>query len=72
MPDKVTCEIYSGINEEGNWIITGEESSALADLAEFQGGYHAKVVKLTVKIATNVHDDAGETLRLEVSAVQPP
>jgi hypothetical protein len=43
----------------------------LQDLAGFQGGYHPKVVKLTVKVAppvmieaeTDAHDDAAERPR---------
>ena len=50
MAEKVTCEIFIAMNEDGNWIVESEESEALSKLAEDQGGYHARVVKITVKM----------------------
>lgn len=61
------CEIFIAMNEEGDWIVTTEESEALSDLAENQGGYHGRVVKVIVRMAppampetaVDIPDDAG-------------
>jgi hypothetical protein len=58
-------------SEEGNWIFTSGESSAVAGSRKIQGGHYPRVVKLTVKIAppvmieaeTDAHDNAGERPR---------
>ena len=47
----VACEIWIAMNEEGDWIVTNDESEALSQLAENQGGYHARTVKVTVNMA---------------------
>lgn len=73
---KKTCEIFIAMNEDGDWIVTDEESTALEKLAEDQGGYHARVVKLTVKMSppvmteaeVEVSDEAGETKAIETEA----
>lgn len=49
--DKKTCELFIAMNEDGDWIVQTEESEALSRLAEDCGGYQARVVKLTVKMA---------------------
>lgn len=76
MTDKVTCEIFLAMNEEGEWIVTDLEEHALEKLAEDMGGYHARVVKLTVKMSPpvmseatiTVPDEAGETSSIETEA----
>jgi hypothetical protein len=73
---KTTCEIYLAMNEDGDWIVTHDESEALSKLAEDAGGYQARVVKLTVKIAPpvmteaeiDVPGEAGETTEIETEA----
>jgi hypothetical protein len=44
----VTCEILIAMNEDGDYVVVTEESEALSKLAEYCGGYHARVVKLNV------------------------
>jgi hypothetical protein len=76
MTDKKTCEIYVAMNEDGDWIVETDESEALSKLAEDCGGYHARVVKLTVKMAppkmaeavVEVPDEAGQTVGIETEA----
>jgi hypothetical protein len=73
MSKKVDCEIWIAMNEDGGWIVTTDESEALSQLAENEGGYQARLVKLTAKIAPpkiteatiDIADEAGETVELE-------
>ena len=68
------CEFFLAMNEDGGWIVTNDESDALPNLAENEGGWHARVVKLVVKmtppqaqeITVTVPDTAGETATVEV------
>jgi hypothetical protein len=46
----IDCEIYLAMNEDGGWIVTNDESDALTQLSENEGGYQARVVKVTVKM----------------------
>ena len=77
MTDKVTCELFIAMNEDGGWVVVTDESEALAELARAEGGYHARVVKINVLLtppvmiatAINVSDDAGETKEVEAAAV---
>lgn len=66
----VTIDLFLAINEDGDWAVTGEESDALSELAAKQGGYYAKVVKISVvmtlpkmtEVAVTVPDeDEGKT-----------
>lgn len=74
MTEPVECEIWIAMNEEGGWIVCKDESDALQMLNEDEGGWHARVVKLTVKmtppqaqeITVTVPDTAGETATVEV------
>jgi hypothetical protein len=76
MTDKVTCEIYIAMNEDGDWVVSTDESEALTDLTSDAGGYEARIVKLTVKMAppvmieaeVEVPDEAGETKKIETEA----
>jgi hypothetical protein len=69
MSDKVQCEIFVAMNEDGDWVVVAEESEALEKLAGDVGGYQARVVKVTVKMAppvlseteVEVPDEAGKT-----------
>lgn len=72
MPDKpepVECEIYLAMNEDGGWIVTADDSEASEKLAEDEGGYACKIVKVTVKmtppvieeVAVEVPEGAGKT-----------
>lgn len=71
---QVEIELFIAMNEEGDWIVETDESEALSNLAENQGGYHGRVVKLKVKmtppkcaeIEVAVPEEAGETKELEV------
>jgi hypothetical protein len=75
MTDKIACEIYLAMNEDGDWIVTADESEALEKLAEDCGGYHARTVKLTMKmappvmtkVAIEVPDEAGQTVEFEAA-----
>lgn len=61
------CELWIAMNEDGDWIVTTEESDALSDLIENQGGYYARVVKVIVRMTppvvpettVDVPDDVG-------------
>jgi hypothetical protein len=65
---KIDCEIYIAMNEDGGWIVCTDESEALTQLGEQEGGYTARVVKVTVKMTppkmaeatVTVTDEAGE------------
>jgi len=50
MIKEVTCEIFIAMHEDGGWVVGNDESDALNKLAEDEGSYHARVVKLTVKM----------------------
>jgi hypothetical protein len=75
MTDKKTIEVFIAMNEDGDWIVEPDESDALSKLAEDVGGYHARVVKLTVKMAppkmteatVDVPDEAGQTLETKAA-----
>jgi hypothetical protein len=74
---KINCEIYLAMNEDGGWIVTNDEGEALSALAENEGGWLARVVKVTVKMAppvmaeatVDVPDEAGKTEPIETEAV---
>jgi hypothetical protein len=76
MADKVICEIFIAMNEEGDWIVTDQEEEALSKLAEDQGGYLGRVVKIKVKMTppvmteaeVEVSDEAGKTQEVETEA----
>ena len=76
MTDKVTCELFIAMNEDGGWIVTTEEGEALAELGNQEGGYLARVVKITAKITPpvlteaqiDIPDEAGETKQIDVEA----
>jgi hypothetical protein len=71
MSNKVTCEIFVAMHEDGGWIVTNDESDAASKLFEDEGGYHCRVVKIIVKMAppvmaeatVEVPDDAGRFWR---------
>jgi hypothetical protein len=49
-PMKIACEIFVAMNEDGGYGVTiDNESKALERLAENEGGYNARIVKLTVR-----------------------
>jgi hypothetical protein len=76
MTNKTEIEIFIAMNEDGDFVAVKEESEALELLASDCGGYHARVVKLTVKMAppqateatVDVPDEAGETTAIESTA----
>lgn len=76
MTDKVTCELWLAMNEDGDWVVTADDGEALTKLGEDCGGYAARVIKLTVKMTppaiteheVDVPDDAGETKEVETEA----
>jgi hypothetical protein len=65
-----TCEVFIAMNEDGDWIVETDESDAMSKLQEDAGGYHCRIVKLTVKMAPpvmteaeiTVPDEAGQTV----------
>jgi hypothetical protein len=73
---KIRCEIFIAMNEDGEYIVHTDESEVLNKLGEDEGGYQARVVKITVKMAppqmteaeVEVPDEAGETKELETAA----
>jgi hypothetical protein len=73
---KIDCEIYIAMNDDGGWIVTTDDSQALSTLAENEGGWLARVVKVTVKMTppvmaeatADVPDEAGETEPIETDA----
>jgi hypothetical protein len=76
MRDKVECEIFVAMNEEGDWVVVSEESEALERLANEVGGYQARIAKIIVKMSppvmaeatVKVADEAGETQKIEANA----
>jgi hypothetical protein len=58
MTNRVNCEIFIAMNEEGDWIVTHDESDALNQLSNDVGGYQARVVKVTVTMAPPVMAEA--------------
>jgi hypothetical protein len=68
----IDCEVYLAMNEDGGWIVTNDESDALTQLSENEGGYQARVVKVTVKMTppkmteatVTIADDAGKIAAL--------
>ena len=74
--EKVPCEIFIAMNEGGDFVVVREEDGALELLASDCGGYQARVVKVTVRMApprmeeaeVEVGDQAGETTRVEADA----
>lgn len=54
----IECELYIAMNEDGSWIVRTDESDALADLQTDEGGYHARVVNVTVKMLPPKMDEA--------------
>lgn len=70
---KVNCEIFIAMNEDGDWIVTNDDSDALNQLSNDAGGYQARVVKITVTMSPPVMaeaevaipDEAGTTTELE-------
>jgi hypothetical protein len=76
MSEKVQVEIFVAMNEDGGWIVTNDEGEALSTLAENEGGWLARVVKVTVKMTppvmteatVDVPDEAGSTEEIETEA----
>jgi hypothetical protein len=70
---KKTCEMWIAMMEDGDWVVATDESEALSKLAEDVGGYTARVVKVTVKMAppiipeveVEVPEEAGTTSEIE-------
>jgi hypothetical protein len=48
MAEKQQFEFYVAINEEGGFIVTKDDSDALQKLGEDEGGYAARVIKMTL------------------------
>ena len=75
MTTKIDCEIFIAMNEDGDWVVTNEESEVLDILSENVGGGLARVVKVTVKMAppvmpqaiVDIPNEAGETMELETA-----
>jgi hypothetical protein len=71
--EKTTVEIFIAMNEDGDFVVVKEESEALEQLASDCGGWHVRVVKITVKMSppqateatVDVPDEAGETTAIE-------
>lgn len=69
MADKIDCELWIAMNEGGDWIVISDESEALSELGEQQGGYQARVVKITVKMSPPVMSEAEVTVPDEAGSV---
>lgn len=46
MRNTTNIELWVAINEDGDFSVTTDESNALETLANEQGGYHARVIKI--------------------------
>src|SRR5262249_19878663 len=74
MPDKIDCEIYLAINEDGDYEVATTDGDAAQLLSENSGGAMIRIVRITAKIAPpkatevtlDVPDEAGETVESEV------
>jgi hypothetical protein len=61
MTDKVKCELWVAINEDGDYVVSNADGAeALSDLLENWGGNAARVVKLTALIRPPVVEDTAE------------
>lgn len=75
MTTKIDCELYVAMNEDGDWIVTSDESEALTKLTEDEGGYQCRIVKITVKMTppamteatVDVPDEAGTTVETKAA-----
>ena len=47
----VTCEIYIAMNEDGGYVVGKDETDILERLAEDEGGWNARIVKVEVRMA---------------------
>lgn len=56
----VNIEVFVAINEEGDYAVTTDESNALETLANEQGGWHARVIKITLRNVELPGQDAVE------------
>lgn len=45
----VNIEVFVAVNEEGDYAVTTDESDALETLANEQGGWHARVIRITLR-----------------------
>lgn len=66
----IDCEIYLAMNEDGDWIVTDEETEALNVLSDARGGSLARVVKVTVKMTPPVMAEATVTVPDDVGTVE--
>jgi len=74
--EKTTVEIFIAMNEDGDFVVVKEESEAMEQIYSDCGGYIARVVKITVKMAPPVitvveavvPDEAGVTKEIEATA----
>lgn len=72
MSKLIDVELYLAMNEDGDWIVTADETEALSKLGEDCGGYQGRVVKVTVKMrppvmteaSITVADEAGQSVEL--------
>lgn len=72
MADKIACELWLAMNEDGGWVVVTDESDALTQLGENEGGYLARVVKVTVNMAppvmteatVNIPDEQGQQIEV--------
>lgn len=72
MADKIACEIWVAMNEDGGWVVVTDESDALTQLSENEGGYLARVCKVTVNMAppvaigaiVNIPDEHGQQIEV--------
>jgi hypothetical protein len=65
----IDCEIYLAMNEDGGWIVTNDEGDALTQLSENEGGYLARVVKVTVKMTPPKMTEATVTVGADAGKV---
>jgi hypothetical protein len=48
---KFDCQFYLAINEDGEFVVTTEEDSALSNLADSEGGYYGQIYEINLKVA---------------------
>ena len=50
MTDKVQCEFYLAVNEDGGFVVVKDEEDALTKLGEDEGGYYGAIFKFTATV----------------------
>lgn len=76
MTDKITCELFLCINEDGNWTVGTDAGDTAEELADGYGCVCIRTVKLIARIAppdteeakVDIPDDVGSTVEASAEA----